>query len=351
MPTSFLRTAPEPWRGYARGPRPALTIGLLVLGGALLLRHLRTVDWQAMHEVIAAMPREALIVAGLLAVASYSTYCSFDLLGRRATGHALAPRRTLAIAFVVHACGLNLGPAGAGMRFRLYAQHGLPLRTIAALWLFTVTTNWLGFSLVGGIAFATRWIALPPGWGPGGPALQALGFALLAVVATYVGACAFGHRRSLVVRGVAFRMPPLHVALLQCTLAAVNWLLLAGIVWVLLRQRAPYESVLGALMASALALAVVDVPAGLGVTETVFLGLLGGVVPSHEILGALLAYRGIYFVGPLFLAGAVYAALEWDARAGRRRTGAPVRPRPRSRGARSPPRAPDAPRPRPRRSS
>jgi hypothetical protein len=122
---------------------------------------------------------------------------------------------------------------------------------------------------------------------------------------------------------------------------------------VLLRERAPFEAVLGALMASALALAVVDVPAGLGVTEAVFLTLLGNRIAPHELLGALLAYRAIYFVGPLVLASAVYVVLEWDAHTGDglRRLRDAFTARRRSPDAHSPQHATNAPRPPPRRPS
>ena len=86
----------------------------------------------------------------MLTVASYAVYCGFDLLGRRTTGHTLDRGRVLAIGFVSHAAALSLGPAGAGVRFRLALHHGLPAHLIAALWLFNVATNWLGFMVVAG---------------------------------------------------------------------------------------------------------------------------------------------------------------------------------------------------------
>jgi uncharacterized membrane protein YbhN (UPF0104 family) len=338
-----------PRRGYARGAQAALTIGLLLVGSVLLVRHLRSVDWTAMHAVVAALPRDSLWVAGMLAAASYAVYCSFDLLGRRSLGHTLDRGHVLAIAFVGHACALSLGPAGAGVRFRLYAHHDVPAHLPAALWLFNVATNWLGFALLAGVAFTTRWIALPAHWSIPGAPLQAVGLALLAAVALYLLACRYGHHRSVVIRGVLFRLPSWPMALLQCGLSVLNWLLLGGIVYTLLRERVPYEAVLGALMASAVALAVVDVPAGLGVTETVFVTLLGSTVAPHELLGALMAYRAIYFVGPLILAALVCLVLEWDAHAGhgiarrfkaRRRSPDARSPQPATGGPRPPPRRP-----------
>jgi hypothetical protein len=100
--------------------------------------------------------------------------------------------------------------------------------------------------------------------------------------------------------------------------------------------------VLSAFTASASALAVVDVPAGLGVMEAVFAAVLGHTVGAAELIGALLAYRAIYFVVPLVLACALYVGLECDARGWR------VRAARRSRAARCPPPGRDCPAPPPR---
>jgi uncharacterized membrane protein YbhN (UPF0104 family) len=310
------------------------------------MRHLHGVDWPAMQAALAELPHASLLAAGLLGAASYAVYCSFDLLARRVTGHSVPRLHVLAIAFVGHACALSLGPPGAGVRFRLSAHHGMPAHLTAALWLFNVATNWLGFAALAGAALATGRIALPARWGMAGDALQAAGFALLAAVALYLLACRAGRHRRVVVRGVEFRLPPLSVALSQCALSVLNWLLLAGMLHALLDRAAPFEAVLGALMASALALAVIDVPAGLGVIETVFVTLLGSMVAPHRILAALMAYRAIYFVGPLALGALVAFALEWHAHA---RDGLTASRR--SRGARSPRHATDGPRPPPRRPS
>ena len=333
-PRSPPDAEPAAWRGYARGPGTALTIGLLVLGAALLARHLLQVDWTAMRRIIADMPASALLWAGLLSAASYAVYCCFDLLGKRTTGHALDRGRVAAIGFVSHACSLSLGPAGAGVRFRLAMRHGLPAHLVAALWLFNVASNWLGFMLIAGVAFATRLFALPDTWELGREALRWLGLALLAAVAGYLLACRFAHHRAWSVRGVSFSLPPVRVAALQCSLSALNWLLIAGVVHVLLRGQASFEQVLGIVMASAVALAVIDVPAGLGVTEAVFFALLGSQIAPTELLGGLLAYRAIYFVVPLLLASIVYLLLEWDAHA---LTGVDTTPRLLSRPAPSPP--------------
>jgi uncharacterized membrane protein YbhN (UPF0104 family) len=301
------------WRGWTR-LRPALTIALLLLGAVLLLRHLRSIDWHAVQAVLGEMPGSILLQAGGLSAASYAVYCSFDLLGQRVTGHTVGRRRLLAIAFVSHACALSLGPIGAGVRFRLLMRQGLPAHLTAALWMFDVATNWLGFLLVAGTAFAARAIALPASWRLGQDTLQVAGVLMLVAVAVYLAACRMARsHRAWTVRGVDFRLPSLHIAALQCVLSALNWLLLAGVVYMLLHGQATFGLVLGTVLANALALAVIDVPAGLGITDTVFLTLLGVAVAPTDVLAALLAYRAIYFLAPLGLASMAYLGLEWNA--------------------------------------
>lgn len=304
---------PVPWRGYARGPRPALTLLLGVIGATLLAQQLQVIDWPATRAAMRAMPTGTLAVAALLGAVSYAVYCGFDLLACRTTIHPLHTSRLLAIAFVSHACALSLGPAGAGVRFRLYLRQGVPLHLTAALWLFNVFTNWLGFALVAGVALATRRVAAPPAWGLAAHALAWSGMALLAGVAVYLLACLLARRRSLVLRGTVLHLPSPGVAGLQALLSALNWLLLAAMLYALMRGRAPYEHVLAALLASALALAVVDVPAGLGVMDAVFVALLSRALPPADVVAALLAYRALYFVAPLLSASVVYLGLEWNA--------------------------------------
>jgi len=308
------------WRRHGPWFRRALTIGLLLGGLALWVHHLRAADWHGMLGVIGAMPAASLLAAMALAAASYAVYAGFDLLGRRVTRSHVNPRRLWAIGLVSHAFALNLGPAGIGLRLRLYTRHGIDAAVAAALWVFNVATNWIGFVVLAGLAFASRSLSLPRHWGSVASASRPLGFALLALVLAYVLACAMAHGRSWTVLGRRFTLPSPGVALMQCLSSVLNWALLAGVLTALMQHRVEYAAVLGALMTSALALAIVDVPGGLGVIEAVFVALLGSQMPAAELLAALLAYRAIYFIGPLIAAMLAYLALEFDADAHRARS-------------------------------
>ena len=71
---------------------------------------------------------------------------------------------------------------------------------------------------------------------------------------------------------------------------------------------------LAVYLLAAIAGVVTYIPAGLGVLEAVFLMLLGEQVGEPELLGALLAYRAVYYLGPLLVAAVMYAVMEMRAR-------------------------------------
>jgi uncharacterized membrane protein YbhN (UPF0104 family) len=287
-----------------------LAVFFLSLGLALLAVKLRSIDWTSVAAVIGGMSTRSLVGAVALAIASYAVYCSYDLLGRHYTGHDLTRRQVLTAAFVSYACGLNLGPVGTGFRFRLYMRLGLGAGVTAALWMVTVATNWLGFLVLAGIAFAAELIPLPAGAPIGAATLPGFGVAMLAAATVYLTLCGLAANRSWTLRGRRIRLPTLSFAVLQCAASVLNWLLMASVIFILLQQKVAFSAVLGALLLNALALAVVDVPGGLGVLETIFVALLGDRLPATELLAALLAYRGIYYLAPLLIATPVYLALE-----------------------------------------
>lgn len=284
----------------------------LVVVAVLLVRYARGVDWAAVVAAIAGYDATTVAIAALLTLLSYLVYCGYDLAARAYSGHHLSARRVMAIGFTSYAFGLNLGAlvGAAGFRYRLYSRSGLGVGTISRIVAFSVSTNWLGYILLAGVLFAAQVVVPPAGWEVGAFGLRALGWAMLVAVLIYLAACRVSHGRIFHVRGHHFRLPTLPLAALQLLLASVNWSIMAAIVFVLLRQQVAWPLVLGVLLLGAVTTALAHVPAGIGVLEVVFVALLGDVVPLPQLLAALLTYRAIYYLGPLLLAIAVYAAFE-----------------------------------------
>ena len=285
-------------------------VGMMALLGTFAVR----IDWAEVLEAITAYRLNVLLTAGALAALSYTVYSGFDVISKAYTEHNLPTAVTMMVGFISYAFSLNLGSAigGAGLRLRLYSRMGLSKGTIMRVIGLSVTTNWLGYFLLAGLVFASGLMTLPAQWGLGSVALRIIGIAIIVLGLAYLYLCAKSQKRSWEIRGHVIELPVLRIALAQAGLAMLNWALMGAIVYVLLQQRVDYFVVLGLLLITAVAGAVVHVPAGLGVIESIFIASLSysDSVSRYQILAALVVYRAIYYLMPLFLAGLCYLALE-----------------------------------------
>jgi uncharacterized membrane protein YbhN (UPF0104 family) len=293
-----------------------LVAGLIALAAWLLWDLLRDVDWRQVGATLAAYPAGTLAVAAAFVAASYALYAGYDLLGRRYTHHALRVPTVAAIACVVYASNLSLGPivGSVGLRLRLYTRYGLRAAQVARIVGLGLVTNWSGYLLLAGSVLALRQVELPAALSMGAGALQALGALMIALPVAYVAACAFARRREWHFRGHHFRLPHGRMAALQLLLSCANWAAIAGVIWVLLPAGLPYGVVLATFLTASVVALATHIPGGLGVLEGVFLyALASPQAPSHALLAGLLAFRALYYLLPLALAGAAFVMLEAGA--------------------------------------
>jgi uncharacterized membrane protein YbhN (UPF0104 family) len=286
---------------------------LVVIG--LLTWAASKVEWAQVGAALQRIPPASLLAALGVGALSHAVYSTYDLMGRAWTGHRLPWQKVVQTTFVSYAFNLNLGSlvGGFAFRFRLYSRMGLGKADITKILALSLTTNWLGYATLAGGVFMMQWLTPPEDWAVSLQALQWLGGALWLVVAAYIGVCAFAKQRSFSVRGHDINLPPGRVAVLQVVISSVNWLMIAGVLWLLLGDALPYPRVLGALLAAAIAGVLTHVPAGIGVLEAVFLALLTPAIPTSTLLAALLAYRAVYYILPLVLATGLYFMLEAKA--------------------------------------
>lgn len=302
-------------RGWARLKRP-LTWLFFGLVAWLLVTNAREIAWAEVGDALLAIPRQQLMLAGGLALLGHGIYACYDLVSRHWVGFELGTARVMLTAFISYAFNLNLGSlvGGLGFRYRLYSRQGLDDGQITRTIAFSMATNWLGYIALAGVLFLFRPLALPPDWPLGAQALRAIGAILVMATLAWLLACAFARQRRWTVRGHSIDLPSLRLALLQLAVAAVNWMVIGAILWVLFDQRIEHSQVLTVLLVAAVAGVITHVPAGLGVLEAVFVTLLGDRLPTAEILGALLAYRALYYLAPLVVATLAWIGVEARAR-------------------------------------
>ena len=308
MSTSHLR-----WRLAKK----ILTWIFFIAVAVLLVVYARTVNWEDVWKVIRNYNSTSLLISVALVIISYLLYGCYDLLARAYCGHKLAARQVVLVSFICYAFNLTLSTwvGGIGMRYRLYSRLGLPNSTITRIFSLSITTNWLGYILLGGIIFTSGVVELPSHWYIDNGTLRIVGIVLLAMVAVYVWFCAFAKRRHMKVKGQKLVLPSFKFALMQMVISSANWMAMGAIIWLLLGQDVNYFFVLGVLLVSSIAGVIVHIPAGIGVLEAVFIALLAGEHTSQgTIIAALLAYRLLYYFMPLMLALVCYLLLESRAK-------------------------------------
>ncbi len=115
--------------------------------------------------------------------------------------------------------------------------------------------------------------------------------------------------------GWAFPVPAPRLAISQLVLAAVDWTVAGAVLWALLPHgtdpfAVPFLPFLGAFLLAQFAGVLSHVPGGLGVFETLLILLLGRYVPGSIVLGAVFAYRAVYYLLPFATAVAAFGLYE-----------------------------------------
>jgi len=307
----WLRSAPVRQTARRVGKVAPWVLAGLVL--VLVVRQAMLIDWGEVRSAVTDLPIKVLALAAAVALAGHMTFAAYDLVARRAVGHAASAKRSALIGGISYAMNLNFGAlvGGVAVRLNLYRRAGVPLRQGSLVVAGGMAANWCAWCvLVAGallwadpLLWPTNWPDLAYGW-----RLVAAGVAL-AIPALVLLACVYRAGQRLWRRNIA-RWPNWQHAATWLLLALLSWSLACTVVWVLLQGAAPWWAVAGALMLAAIAGVVTHVPAGLGVLEAVVLTALAGLAPQPTLLAALLAYRAVYYVLPLAFALLAYAWLE-----------------------------------------
>lgn len=282
-------------------------IGLMLFVAALWVLHQALADYHY-QDVVAYLDRlpHAQLFAALLATAlSYLVTTGYDWLALRYIRRPLPWPKISFAALLSYAFSNSVGLSlltSSSLRYRLYSSWGLTAVEIAKIVMFTTLTLWLGILTVGGGV-----LALDP--------LELGAVPYLALDSRLLGALMLLLPTVYVLLG-ALRRRPLHwklwelpmvrprLALPQLAVGALDWVMAGVVLYALLPvdDGVGFGLVLGVFLVAQIAGLLSHIPGGLGVFESLVLALLGDRLPAADLLGALLAYRSIYYLLPLALA-------------------------------------------------
>jgi len=281
----------------------------MIVGAICLLTHaLRGLDWRTMLHECWTMPWHRVALAALFTVASYGALTIYDFIGCRLVGCGVGYVRVAYAALLAYAFSHTLGfPAvtGGAIRYRLYARWGVRPTDIARIMALAGVTLVLGMLSIGGTSMLFTRQTLGS---------QALGGLMLAGLLVYV---AIGYWRGT---------PKLRVSLAQILVGSIDWLGVAGTLYMLLPSSIDmsFAAFAGLFVMAYLVATISNVPGGIGIFESLILANIGHGLPTEALVSALLVYRAIYFLVPFLLAGLALMAFEaqiLSARLSRRNAG------------------------------
>ena len=266
-----------------------------------------------------AIPSTRLLGAVVLAWSGYGCLTLYDALGLHFAGARVPYPRLALISFMGYAIGHNVGLntlSGGAVRYRAYSVLGLTAKQIATVIAFGTLTFALGTAVLLGLSLlsdaALSGSVLHLHRAP----IVLAGCLLLSGVAAYL-LLAYKRHEPLRWGKIVIPVPRPRIAFAQIAAACGDLLCAAGVLYVLLPPQAAmgFAAFAGIYLIAIAAGIISNVPGGVGVFESVFLLLFRSVPPDH-LLGALLAYRIIYYLIPFAVALALLGAHElWAHRA------------------------------------
>jgi uncharacterized membrane protein YbhN (UPF0104 family) len=302
--------------GWRRWLAPLVALLLVALAVFLLSR---TLGQYRLEEIAAALStisasHFALMVA--FAAASYLALTGFDWLALRYVGRKLSYPKVALASFCSLSLGHNIGFAAlssGAIRYRFYTRWGASPGDVAKIVVFCGITVGLGLMILGGCATLVRYDLASRVTGLPEVACISVGITCLATAAAYV-VLSVWRREPFRVRHWTVEIPPPRLALAQVVIGPINFAFVAACLYHALAAAGTvtYLEVAAVYVIANVTSLISHVPGGLGVIETVVRYLL----PNATVIGALIAFRAIYFLLPLCLGGALFGLTELILRKG-----------------------------------
>ena len=293
---------------------PLIGAAVVLVSAFFIYRFSGQVHLRDIRAALAATPWSTVALSAGFTGVSFLALSLYDVLAVRRVVPGRVSDRFAAFAgatgfAIANAVGFHV-LVGGPIRYRIYAAAGLDVADVGRIVGLSVLTFWLGMAAVVGavLLFDPAGIPLLQFVAPRIDRLA--GGAILGALALFVLWLSTG-AREITLFGWRLMLPRGGSAILQIAIGAIDIAAAAGALYVLLpADVAPGLAVFTILFITAVvAGSASHAPGGLGVLEaTILLGLGAGDRP--DVIAALLAFRIIYYVLPMAIAGLALTAME-----------------------------------------
>lgn len=272
------------------------------IAGYLLYRGLSQFTWNDIVQSVSAIPQSNFLLALAYCAGSYLCLTGFDWAGIRYVKSDLPYPKIALASFVSLGLGQSIGLAGlssGAIRYRYYSHWGLSTEDVAKVVLLSGVTVGLGLMVLAGIVMVfnpedtARILKVGPS------IVLTFGAALLLAAVAYVAVAAFV-RTPVKIRAWTFKMPTARLAIAQIVIGTVNFALVSACLMELMQasENVSYLKAATAYVMGNIAILITHAPGGLGVLEVTVRHVMG----NQATIGALIAFRVIYFFIPFFIA-------------------------------------------------
>lgn len=293
-----------------------VVVSLLLFGLSLwaIAQQLQKYKPQEIINGLQGISSQGLLFAVGLTILNYVFLTGYDALAVRYVRQPLPYRKTALVSVISYAISNSVGLAllsGSAIRYRFYHAWGFSAGKIAQIITFCHLSFWIGLFAVGGLVFSIVPLSVPAQLNLPFSSIHPVGYGFLMAIASYLVWSIIG-RQSLRIKGWTVPHLPIQLSFAQITITACDWLLAAAVLYVLLPTTAvlSFWSFFSIYLLAQLVGIISNVPGGLGVFETVLILLLSSTIAADKLLGALLAYRAIYYFMPLFVGILIFAGYE-----------------------------------------
>jgi phosphatidylglycerol lysyltransferase len=284
---------------------PLLSVGMLCL--ALWALHLlaKEVNYHQVRTYVQSISRARLLLAALLTAMGYAVMTLYDRFALASIGRKLPWKLVTLISFISYAfsnaVGMSLLVSGS-IRYSFYIQSGLSTKEVAKVVLFCTSSFWLGLLALTGVTLLC--VPLPPELPLAAFRVPCALLLTLVPVAWLAGGLI---KRPLRIWRWRVSMPSVATGVRQILVGAFDWGLAAAVLYVLMPNELNngFGHFLAIFVIAQIIGLISHVPGGLGVFEAVMLagfGATGNEALAAPIIGALAAFRVIYYLLPLCMA-------------------------------------------------
>jgi len=292
------------WRSVLRRGLPLLAAALFGLALVILRRQLAAHHWSEIVRHVRNLSPGALTGAALLTASSYAALIGYDALALEYIRKRIRPLQVVLASFIAYALSQTLGFAvftGGAVRYRFWSSWGLSAGEIGRAVGFNAITFVLGVVVLVGAAMVADPVTFGSILGTHPLAFQLIGSLLLSTVVGYLLLTLF-RRRPLRLFGLQFDVPPFWLAVGQLVMSCLDWGLAASVLFVLLPELGiGLPAFVGVFVLTFVVGLGSHVPGGLGVFETLMVIALAPYTDAAHVLGSVVAFRAIYFLGPFLL--------------------------------------------------